>query len=284
MTVGNYPGIEARIYGSQGAIIVRLVDEFGICQTIKTATQGRGRVHRAGDPGRVLPAGRSLRRAVGVPVLLQPDLATSPQRSAATVRPARATSRRPRSCRRRSTRSRRRSGSGPGSSFPLSEGRRRGTRQPGGPRMKIATNADRLVTQVLTGEVWPPLADRHALPGRPGRPAVRAARHGRRHARRALRRPGHRLRLRPPGARRVDQAPRPGREHGRCSSSPAWATRSGSRPAPRPGATGHVIGQHAYVLADFPEAEQRPAHDRRRGHGHRRGQGLALRRPRRDRA
>jgi predicted dehydrogenase len=39
VTVGNYPGIEARIYGSQGAIIVRLVDEFGICQTIKTATK-----------------------------------------------------------------------------------------------------------------------------------------------------------------------------------------------------------------------------------------------------
>ncbi|HEX9552952.1 MAG TPA: Gfo/Idh/MocA family oxidoreductase, partial [Streptosporangiaceae bacterium] len=37
VTVGNYPGIEARIYGSEGAIIVRLVDEFGICQTIKTA-------------------------------------------------------------------------------------------------------------------------------------------------------------------------------------------------------------------------------------------------------
>lgn len=39
VTVGNYPGIEARIYGSEGAIIVRLVDEFGICQTIKTATK-----------------------------------------------------------------------------------------------------------------------------------------------------------------------------------------------------------------------------------------------------
>jgi predicted dehydrogenase len=37
VTVGNYPGIEARIYGSEGAIIVRLVDEFGCCQTIKTA-------------------------------------------------------------------------------------------------------------------------------------------------------------------------------------------------------------------------------------------------------
>jgi predicted dehydrogenase len=39
VTVGNYPGIEARIYGSQGAIIVRLVDEFGRCQTIKTASK-----------------------------------------------------------------------------------------------------------------------------------------------------------------------------------------------------------------------------------------------------
>jgi predicted dehydrogenase len=39
VTVGNYPGIEARFYGSEGAIIVRLVEEFGICQTIKTATK-----------------------------------------------------------------------------------------------------------------------------------------------------------------------------------------------------------------------------------------------------
>jgi len=38
VTVGNYPGIEARIYGSKGAAIVRLVEEFGECQTIKTAT------------------------------------------------------------------------------------------------------------------------------------------------------------------------------------------------------------------------------------------------------
>jgi predicted dehydrogenase len=39
VTVGNYPGIEARIYGSEGAIIVRLVEEAGICQTIHTATK-----------------------------------------------------------------------------------------------------------------------------------------------------------------------------------------------------------------------------------------------------
>ena len=38
VTVGNYPGIEARIFGSRGAIQVRLVEEFGEIQTIKTAT------------------------------------------------------------------------------------------------------------------------------------------------------------------------------------------------------------------------------------------------------
>ncbi len=37
VTVGNYPGIEARIFGSNGAIQVRLVEEFGTIQTIKTA-------------------------------------------------------------------------------------------------------------------------------------------------------------------------------------------------------------------------------------------------------
>src|SRR5215213_6013302 len=38
VTVGNYPGIEVRLYGSKGAIITRLVEEFGIAETIKTAT------------------------------------------------------------------------------------------------------------------------------------------------------------------------------------------------------------------------------------------------------
>ncbi len=37
VTVGNYPGIEARIYGSEGALIVRLVEEFGVIQTLRGA-------------------------------------------------------------------------------------------------------------------------------------------------------------------------------------------------------------------------------------------------------
>jgi predicted dehydrogenase len=38
VTVGNYPGIEARLYGSKGVLICRLVEEFGECQTLHSAT------------------------------------------------------------------------------------------------------------------------------------------------------------------------------------------------------------------------------------------------------
>jgi len=37
VTVGNYPGIEARIFGSKGGLQVRLVEEFGVIQTLKGA-------------------------------------------------------------------------------------------------------------------------------------------------------------------------------------------------------------------------------------------------------
>jgi len=37
VTVGNYPGIEARIFGSKGALKVRLVEEFGVIQTLHSA-------------------------------------------------------------------------------------------------------------------------------------------------------------------------------------------------------------------------------------------------------
>ena len=57
VTVGNYPGIEARIYGSEGAVIVRLVDEFGICQTIKTARKDAVEFVEAEIPERFFPPG-----------------------------------------------------------------------------------------------------------------------------------------------------------------------------------------------------------------------------------
>jgi predicted dehydrogenase len=57
VTVGNYPGIEARFYGSEGAVIVRLVDEFGICQTIKTATKDSVEFVEREIPRRYFPEG-----------------------------------------------------------------------------------------------------------------------------------------------------------------------------------------------------------------------------------
>jgi predicted dehydrogenase len=57
VTIGNYPGIEARIYGSAGAIIVRLVDEFGCCQTIKTARGDAVEFTEVEIPGRFFPPG-----------------------------------------------------------------------------------------------------------------------------------------------------------------------------------------------------------------------------------
>jgi predicted dehydrogenase len=37
VAVGNYPGIEARVFGSKGGLQVRLVEEFGVIQTLKGA-------------------------------------------------------------------------------------------------------------------------------------------------------------------------------------------------------------------------------------------------------
>jgi predicted dehydrogenase len=61
VTVGNYPGIEARIYGSEGAIIVRLVEEAGICQTIHTATKDAVEFVEREVPERYFPEGGTSR-------------------------------------------------------------------------------------------------------------------------------------------------------------------------------------------------------------------------------
>jgi len=57
VTVGNYPGIEARIFGSEGAIIVRLVEEFGVIQTIHTAQPNAVEFVKRRVPGRYFPPG-----------------------------------------------------------------------------------------------------------------------------------------------------------------------------------------------------------------------------------
>ena len=205
VTVGNYPGIEARIYGSEGAVIVRLVDEFGICQTIKTATKDAVEFVERGDPGAstsrpaVTPGSRGSSFSTPTWSATSSTRSCDGGRQPGRLRPGRA---------------------GPGDhqrvrgSFRSGPGSTSRCRRRAG-RMKCS-NAPRLVA---------PGADRRGLaaagrparlPGRPGRPAVRAARHGRGDARRALRRPGNRLRQRSPGARRLRPAPGPGREHGRA--------------------------------------------------------------------
>jgi predicted dehydrogenase len=57
VTVGNYPGIEVRLYGSKGAIITRLVEEFGIAETIKAATADDVEFKELDVPAKFYPEG-----------------------------------------------------------------------------------------------------------------------------------------------------------------------------------------------------------------------------------
>ena len=57
VTIGSYPGIEARIFGESGAIRVRLVDEFGVHQTIHTATPDAVEFVEREIPARYFPPG-----------------------------------------------------------------------------------------------------------------------------------------------------------------------------------------------------------------------------------
>jgi hypothetical protein len=120
--------------------------------------------------------------------------------------------------------------------------------------MAVWTNADRLVTQILAGEVWPALADRHGyrvdadgapflLPGmggvtlgaHPGDPATGyAADHLE---------PGLSVRAR-------DAAANMALQFLACVGNTVTV-----RTGPAVGSRGTVIGQHAYVLVDLPEAD-----------------------------
>jgi hypothetical protein len=59
VTVGNFPGIEVRLYGSKGAIITRLVEEFGIAETIRAATPDDVEFKELVVPDRYYPKGGS---------------------------------------------------------------------------------------------------------------------------------------------------------------------------------------------------------------------------------
>ena len=57
VTVGNYPGIEVRLYGSEGALIARLVEEFGVMETLKSATPDEVEFREVEVPPRFFPPG-----------------------------------------------------------------------------------------------------------------------------------------------------------------------------------------------------------------------------------
>jgi hypothetical protein len=141
--------------------------------------------------------------------------------------------------------------------------------------MNVRSNADRLVTQVLAGEVWPPLGDRHAfrvdpdgapfvLPGMGGvtlgvhcgDPATGYAGD---HVE-----PGLSVRHREEGANYALQ-------YLACVGN---LVRVASGPAT--GAEGFVIGQHAYVLVDMAEAALREVTTGDQVTVFAQGQGLAL--------
>lgn len=63
VTVGNYPGLEARVYGSEGALICRLVEEFGICESLKGAKPDSVEFRDIEVPQEFYPVGGSPRES-----------------------------------------------------------------------------------------------------------------------------------------------------------------------------------------------------------------------------
>jgi predicted dehydrogenase len=63
VTVGNYPGIEVRVYGSEGAAIARLVEESGICETLRVAKPDDVEFREVTVPSRFYPPGGSARES-----------------------------------------------------------------------------------------------------------------------------------------------------------------------------------------------------------------------------
>jgi predicted dehydrogenase len=59
VTVGNYPGLEARVYGSKGALICRLVEENGVCESLKAASADQVEFRELDVPARFYPPGGS---------------------------------------------------------------------------------------------------------------------------------------------------------------------------------------------------------------------------------
>jgi predicted dehydrogenase len=63
VTVGNYPGLEARLYGSEGALICRLVEEAGVCEVLRAARPDAVEFQELTVPGRFYPPGGTPRES-----------------------------------------------------------------------------------------------------------------------------------------------------------------------------------------------------------------------------
>ena len=61
VTVGNYPGIEVRVYGSEGALIARLVEEHGVAETLRSAKPDAVEFEPVEVPERLYPPGGSVK-------------------------------------------------------------------------------------------------------------------------------------------------------------------------------------------------------------------------------
>jgi predicted dehydrogenase len=60
VAIGNYPGIELRVYGSKGAAVARLVEEFGVAETLRFATPDAVEFKPVDIPQDRLPPGTTL--------------------------------------------------------------------------------------------------------------------------------------------------------------------------------------------------------------------------------
>ncbi len=61
IAVGNYPGVELRVYGSKGAAIARLIEEGGIAETLRSARADAVEFLPVELPASAYPPGTSLR-------------------------------------------------------------------------------------------------------------------------------------------------------------------------------------------------------------------------------
>lgn len=60
IAVGNYPGVELRVYGSKGAAVARLVEENGIAETLRFATPDQVEFRDVTLPESAYPPGTTL--------------------------------------------------------------------------------------------------------------------------------------------------------------------------------------------------------------------------------